>query len=208
MPSKSEKNLIVIIITLLIIVLIGILSDRTGLAPQFHVRDSSTGDPRQGSLTRDNLKTINRSLQEVNKKRELESLRVQIENQMTAHGLEASSLSSQEKEQALSGSTTSPIDLVGEDRAKGAYIAANPNPNRYDIQTLPSERIDQTLELRKFVGEYDRRLDQAYMRAFLENARRDGLDVEVNEVGEVIKVRRISRPQPMLFPTAKAGLQN
>lgn len=206
MVSQNEKNLMFIIIALLVIVLIGIFSDQTVLSRQFHVRDGGRPkDPRQGSLTKENLKTINRSLQEVNKKRELEAMRVQIENQMTAQQLEASSLSSTEREQAISGGAPAPIDLVGEDRAVKVYQAAKSQNRRYEIDSLPPERIDQTLELRRFVGEYDKKLNQAYMRTFLENAQRDGLVVQLNEAGEVMGVRKLAPQRPMLFPTPNSN---
>ncbi len=204
--NKTEESAILIVLLILVFAFGGILLDRSRTRSAHH--DAGAETVAKQGLTRRDLNRINESLQSADLKMQLQKSRVQIENSMTAKGLDTVNLASTQadREDLREGNLPREgLDLVPEDRAAAVYQAEHVQNKRYDISELESERINRNLANRQYVTEYDRMLNSAYTNQFLQNALRDGYAIQLNAQGEVIKVQRIQQPQPLRFPQSTIG---
>ncbi len=77
-------------------------------------------------------------------------------------------------------------------------------PGTFRVRNL-DESILQRVADQQFAGEYDEAYKKAYIRAFLQNARENGLDVVLNEDLEVLEILPFNNGEPMRFPNAVDG---
>ena len=62
-----------------------------------------------------------------------------------------------------------------------------------DLKLNPEERVAAKIQKERFMNEYNKAHDQAYVEAFIANAAKDGWEVEVNDKMEIINVRKKKR---------------
>ncbi len=172
MPSQNEKYLTIGICTLLGLMLLSIFLDK----------DHQVVKQKQA---KQNNESLNRSLQDVAKKIEFQQMKAQLENQMTAPKLGENSTMSSESDR-MSGITLATEDL-GMKAVKDVQLDRRPS------SPTAEDRIEQEIELKKFMSEYNKNLNKAYLKEFVENAREGGYHVVLNDQSEVIKVQKIRK---------------
>lgn len=129
------------------------------------------------------LQSINAHMQFTERKAELNSLATEMENE---------ALSSPALPEPLV--LTHPRlenTFETEDRAGKVYRDIHPNDGRYDTPILPTDRINSIVEQDKWMRKFDDVQKRAFIEAFKANARADGLEVEINDRLEVVRVQRI-----------------
>ncbi len=146
--------------------------------------DSSTSDVarRKASSGR-----INDILKDTARTRELRALQVQLENAASAPKLdnESAALASLIDRDRKYG-----VDLVQEMHQEEVADHTK-NSDGMDISGLPDEKVNMALLHRKWLSDYDKRLNKQYVEAFLANARDAGYNVLLNDNLEVVAVKRI-----------------
>ncbi len=129
---------------------------------------------------------------------ELKKDTAHVENQLQAPVPSAQSLDpivySDEKEPI-------PIVLQGEDPGERMYKENNPGDasQRYNSLT-PEQRIHKKINRDEFARDYQKVQEDAFMKQYIENARRAGYELKLNAKGEVVDYREIGAPEPLRFP--------
>ncbi|MCC7403360.1 MAG: hypothetical protein IT288_03095 [Bdellovibrionales bacterium] len=77
--------------------------------------------------------------------------------------------------------------------------------DRYAYEGHPDVKIQALMARRKFVNEYDRSLREEYVRQFLENARREGYAIQLNDQLEVVRVQRLPKHNPLNLPSRRGA---
>jgi hypothetical protein len=77
--------------------------------------------------------------------------------------------------------------------------------DRYAYEGHPDVKIQALLARRKFVNEYDRSIREEYVRQFLENARREGYAIQLNDQLEVVRVQRLPKHNPLNLPSRRGA---
>ncbi len=129
---------------------------------------------------------INKHLHDLELKKNLNKMNAQIEWEDSYSELSATDSAEQEAlPKHLDANVYDPASKVYEDL----------NPNEKGIRTvLPSERIQSKIANRRWVKEYDHEMRREYVYAFIDNMRRDGYEVRINENLEVVNVLKLRTP--------------
>lgn len=163
--------------------------------PRATAGNSSLGSSRSEAVevyTPLTLQSINAHMQFTERKVELNALATEVEN-----------------DELGSPAVPEPVALTHpplnntfetEDRAGKVYRDIHPHDGRYDDPILPTDRINSLVEQDRWLRKFDEDQKRAFIEAFKANARADGLEVEVNDQLEVVRVQRI--------PTASRDPQN
>ncbi len=146
--------------------------------------DSSTSDVARRKAS---ARRINDILQDTARTKELRALQVQMENAETAPKLdnESAALASLVDRDRKYG-----VDLVQEMHQEEVADHTKKSDGM-DISGLPDEKVNIALLHRKWLSDYDKRLNKQYVEAFLANARDAGYNVLLNDNLEVVAVKRI-----------------
>lgn len=78
-----------------------------------------------------------------------------------------------------------------EDQARRVYEDLNPSTKSFDTPLTPEERINAALANKRWMKDYEEHQKQEYIRAFVENARSQGFEVQINDQLEVVSVKEI-----------------
>lgn len=74
----------------------------------------------------------------------------------------------------------------------------------YRVQNVDEEILRQVAN-QQFANNYDEAYREAYVRAFIENARANGLEVSLNQNLDVVDVVPFKVDEPMRFPNSETG---
>lgn len=153
-----------------------------GLFALYFYDSSSTG-----AISRASARRINDILQDTARTKELRALQVKIENAETAPALdnESAALASLVDRDRKYG-----VDLVQEKHIENVADDTK-KPDGMDLSDLPDEKVNLALLHRKWLSDYDKRLNKQYVEAFIANARDAGYNVLLNDNLEVVGVKRI-----------------
>lgn len=174
--SSSKKRLLVLLLLLVF-----------GLSAVFFYDQGHSGKLSAATIGR-----INMHMQNIAKARELRQLQVQADNAEMAPAIdnESAALASLIDRDRKFG-----VDLVQEAHQE-EVLDQTKNDEGMDLSDLPDEKVNIRLLHRKWLNEYDKRLNKQYVNAFLENARDAGYEVLLNDNLDVVQVKRI--PQSAL----------
>lgn len=163
------------VLWLLLFVLLGLFA--------LYFYDSSTTE----AISRASARRVNDILQDTARTKELRELQVKIENAETAPALdnESAALASLIDRDRKYG-----VDLVQERHIEDVADQTKKSEGM-DLSGLPDEKVNLALLHRKWLSDYDKRLNKQYVEAFLANARDAGYNVLLNDNLEVVAVKRI-----------------
>lgn len=130
---------------------------------------------------------INRHMQDFELKKDIKRMHAELEWEDNQAKMPSAIPEEGEKPQVMDASVY--------DHASKVY--ADLNPDEKGIRTvLPSERIQSKLANRQWLKEYDQETRRQYIYAFIDNMRKDGFNVKLNNNLEVVGVERF-RPSTL-----------
>ncbi|MCB0406770.1 MAG: hypothetical protein KDD34_01125 [Bdellovibrionales bacterium] len=88
------------------------------------------------------------------------------------------------------------VEVFVDDGSSAVYEDLNEKNEVYDSQLTPAEKIELKMQRTRELADYQLNQKKQFVRAFLENARKKGVDVVLNDQLEVVNVRRIRADQP------------
>ena len=142
--------------------------------------------------------SIDRNLKAADVKRQLEELKVRIENEKAQR--------LREIEAYNRGGNPTNLQLKQESHASDIMAEIEENSLRGDEGYLdPSDVVERRIARDQVLADYDRKYKKEYIRSFIQNARDNGLEVELNEDLEVIGIRELPSDEPMRFPNSVGG---
>lgn len=96
-----------------------------------------------------------------------------------------------------------PLPLDSEIESDAARVYRQTIERKRESRSLtPDERISSKISRDQWEREYREAYEREYIKAYLENARKAGYDIRLNEKGEIIDVIKIGQSEPMRFPQA------
>ena len=135
------------------------------------------------TFSRDTVATINKHLQWTEKRVELNTVAVDVDNQ------ELASTPTIEASPVVLHMTMDPF--ATEDAAGQVLLELEPGRGHYDSPRLPAERITSIVEQKQWMKTYNKKQTEAFVRAVRENARNAGYQLEINDQLKVTNVRRM-----------------
>lgn len=78
------------------------------------------------------------------------------------------------------------------------------DPSRNNFPPTPGQNIAQMLQQNASVQDYNRRLQREYVRQFLKNAHKHGVDVQLNKNLDVTGLSVNTTNRPLLFPPSSS----
>ncbi len=194
--KKEEKSYLWLILLSSSFVLIFFVSlNFSSLSPQSSSTEfSSVADPR------DQLnQQISLSMQDTLKKQELKALAVELENHESIKKLPRLGLQT-DPSSVKNSNRSYGLDLR-QDRSTDEILEdLRPSGDSRQQQYRPEDLINSELANRVWKSEYDRDLQAAYIRQFVENAREAGLAVQLNSDLEVVSITRIEQQDIYRIP--------
>jgi hypothetical protein len=76
---------------------------------------------------------------------------------------------------------------------------------RQQKRGTPDQRISSKVERDAWIRDYEKRQKATYVREFIENARRNGVDVQLNENLDVVGLQRFDVEKPLRFPQSQGA---
>ena len=142
--------------------------------------------------------SIDRNLKAADVRRQLEALKVQIENEKAEKLREIDAITS--------NGAPGNLKLEQESHAETVMQELEQQSLRGDEGYLdPSDVVERRIARDQVIADYDRKYKREYIRRFIQNARDNGLEVELNEDLEVIGIRELPSDEPMRFPNSVGG---
>lgn len=181
-PAQNEnqqKKLMWVSLLLLVVALVLIFEDKA--IDKITAAEQARLEQEERRRT---LNTINHYLQMTHKEKELKEMSMELENNNLAgaigHGQVRQDIDLPAKEFG--------IDLQQE----GVNKHLNEDLSQDGPQELSIDaKIQSGVALKNWVYKFEERQRREYIRAFLENARADGLNIRLNDNLEVVSVERI-----------------
>lgn len=78
-----------------------------------------------------------------------------------------------------------------DDQAQRIYEDLHGSSKNFDTPLTPKERINAALANKRWLQDYEENQKNEYIRKFIENARSQGYEVELNDQLEVVNIREI-----------------
>ena len=137
------------------------------------------------------LKQINKHLQYVEKQKELNQMDAQLQNYEMEREIDP------RRTQALVAPSDDNYERLKEDQQeKSVYEDLRGGPQKsFDTPMTPEERINANIAMRKWMTDYQEHQTQQYVQEFIDNARKQGLEVKINNRLEVVDIRPIPKEQ-------------
>lgn len=163
---------------------------KTAFQPEEFEKKLSSQSPHQVSVNSPEAeKAVNKYLKEINKSIEMQQLQSRIQNQnirpKVGEVISPNAFSRNNKKQNLK------VDSLVEQNSSHHII--------YDTNS-PSGQIQLELAEQQRLEEYDQKYKEEYIRQFIENAKRNGWKITVDENGTIKSAAPINREQnPRLF---------
>jgi hypothetical protein len=153
------------------------------------------------NLSSENLAAIERELKEVDRKERQMRAKVLIENRARTEGLEFD-------QGVYEESAPHAINLQPSREREDIVNESRDRELRHDYRALtPAERISEKIARDEWAIEYDQEYQEYYTKAFIENARRDGLDIRLNKNLDVVDLSPTNQDKPLRFPqSATSGI--
>lgn len=89
-----------------------------------------------------------------------------------------------------------PHEVVVEDGSRRVLEDLEPKQPIYNSELSPSEKIDLQLIRERENQEYQRRQRTLFVEEFLENARKNGYLITLNDKLEIVSIKRVRKDQP------------
>ena len=142
--------------------------------------------------------SIDRNLKAADIERQLEELKVRIENEKAER--------LREIEAYNRGGNPNNLQLGQESHAADIMQEIEQNSLRGDEGYLdPSDVVERRIARDQLLADYDKKYKKEYIKRFLQNAADQGLEVELNDDLEVIEIRELPSDEPMRFPNSVNG---
>lgn len=178
---------------------LGVTGDQVSLSSlSTRAKTSDSQLRRRPSLWKSSADKINnmvdRQMQDAAKKSELTSERTALDNQRWAPQINDNEIPA-----FHSGPLNQNDDYLHEqpeDRFSKVYEDVS-DPKSPDYRGNPVTRIDSIMERRRFLNEYQRKQREEYVRQVIENAKKDGYNISINNQLEVVSVRPGSKDSPL-----------
>lgn len=138
---------------------------------------------------------LNWQMQKLAKKAELESLRMDLDNHKWAKPIEEGVYApAWDKSRDSSYGVEIPEDI------SGVIYQDIATEKSFETAGDPMARMDSIVARKKYLREYQRRLREEYVRAFIENAEKDGFEISVNDELQIVGVRLSQPSRPLRLP--------
>lgn len=195
--EERERKLWLVVLLLLLgaVGLVFLAPSKKSMQKNTHVAQGSAESTiNEASLTR-----VNRYMQLAGKAIEVQAEKTDIENKLSTVAIDKDMI-----EQSSQLPVAGDLGLLFSQEDYAQKIAndlkvSDPH-SEVDFPNLPEDRLNQKIKLRQWVREYDQDYKRRYVDAFIENARKGGFAVQLNDDLQVIGVKRIARPEPLRFP--------
>lgn len=94
-----------------------------------------------------------------------------------------------------------PLTVEGENPGERMYKENNPSDltQRYNALT-PEQRVNKKINRDQFAQDYQRSQEEAFLKQYIENARRAGYELKLNSKGEIVDYTEIGTSDPLRFP--------
>ncbi|MCA9319037.1 hypothetical protein KDA06_05380 [Candidatus Saccharibacteria bacterium] len=138
------------------------------------------------------IELVNKNLQMNQKLKELRAMGVEIKNEKALEQYRQKLT----YDHATAADRDLGVEILIEDGSTSTYEDLNPHQGIYNGQLTPDEKIEMRLNQQRDIAVYERNQKLQYVRQFLENARKQGYDITLNENLEVVKVRKIPQQGP------------
>ena len=148
----------------------------------------------ENKMTPETLALINDHLHTVHTADEIKRQFVALENSLRARALSSSEVGPEGYAQANNNHTG--LSLAQENHFTQVERDL---ANKKDIDYSPSRKIESRVAKQEWAEDYNRKYEQQFIQAFIENARKQGFQVKFNENWEIVHVRKIRKRQPILF---------
>ncbi len=135
------------------------------------------------------VERINRHMQLTEKKGELRSLAMEMENHDLAPQLLESNLVPRSIHREP---VNNPFE--SENTAAHVYRDTDSSSDRYDNPYLPEERVTAMIEQEKWLERYNQRQIEAFIDNLRKNALAEGYVLEINDQLQVTRVRKVRDP--------------
>ncbi len=137
------------------------------------------------------LKQINKHLQYVEKQKELSQMDAQLQNYEMAREIDP------RRTAALAPPSEETYERLNEaNQEKNVYEDLRGGSVRaFDTPMTPEQRINANLAMKRWMTDYQEHQTQQYVQEFIENARKQGLEVKINSKLEVVDIRPIPKEQ-------------
>ena len=142
---------------------------------------------------------INQQLKSVNVSSDLRKRLIEF------HNSEAKDLSVENGSVFLSKPDASGASLSLEQESHGESVVKDLHEvmrSSDDKYKTPGDVIDQRLSRNQFLSDYDNKYENEYIRRFINNAREQGYQVELNDQLEVVDIREAPRKEAQRFPNS------
>lgn len=135
------------------------------------------------------LQRVNKHLQYLEKKAELERLNAEIQNYEMAHKINPREVLPPD----LRPSQLEYERLEEDNQAEKIYEDLRGSSRSYDTPLTPEERINSALAMRRWAKDYEQHQTAEYVKEFIENARAQGYEVKLNDQLEVVEIHQIPK---------------
>lgn len=189
-PKENEKRGIQIL-AIIILLIGGLLFIKPSLVSEMTV--SSSVQPQQNIED-----SIDRNLKTADIRRQLQNLKVKMENERAAR--------IREYDSQYGRLNTGNLKLEQESHGERVVKEIEEYQRQGDDRVLdPSEIVERRIARDQVMAEYDKKYRKEYIEAFLQNAREQGLDVRLNKDLEVVDILDVGQDEPMRFPNSVSG---
>lgn len=146
--------------------------------------------------------SINRQLKNAQQSEDRGRQRVYWENLNSAPSIQAGELDSRV---FIDEKPPHPIRIEQYGPANEIAEQIRSNQRMNNISQSPAELIGRRIVRDQWLKEYDARYEAEYVRQFLENARAQGYEINLNENLEIIGIHEIQKEEPLRFPNSIRG---
>lgn len=174
-------------ICFLILLLLPFLNHRLNYQRQAHISNLSTSASNQI-----NLQTLNRDIQTIYQKAVIRSAQMESENSRFAPQVHDADIREWENS-ALFGQDAT-VDTRQEQSVNKVYTDLTTGEKQVSDHSF-DERLSAILATRQWVNEYDNTQRDLYVQQVLENARRAGYEIKLNNNLEIVDVKQTAIPQ-------------
>jgi len=145
---------------------------------------------------------ITSHLQVTDRRVEHNSLAVELDNHRLAPRVDGADMA---QSRSATPDHFAPLSFDREDLAAKVYRDTNAGGPSYDNGVLPGEKVEVSLEHRKWLYEYDREQKEQFIRAFIDNANAQGVELQIDESLQVKARQARQQQKPLRLPLSIEG---
>lgn len=149
---------------------------------------------KSGEINAKTLSLINEHLKMAKSAEEMRQEFVRIENSLKARIISQENIGAEDYAGAQNNYPM--ISLSQEDHLE--QFKRDLGETRERDQS-PQGKIEGNIAKKEWLARYDQAYSEQYLQTFIENARRNGYKVKLNNKWEIISIKKIRKPKPVLF---------